>query len=92
MMPLPSRVVISLTFSTDSAEMRALPILPAMAHALQQSTLMKISGVRPPDIETRSLPALARRYPRDFTFYLGNPFPRLKLARCPMLTHALPPI
>ena len=27
--------------------------------------------------ETRSRPALARRYPRDFTFYLGNPFPRL---------------
>ena len=27
-------------------------------------------------IETRSLPALARSYPRRFTFYLGNPFPR----------------
>jgi hypothetical protein len=27
MMSLPSRVVISLTFLTDSAEMRALPIL-----------------------------------------------------------------
>jgi hypothetical protein len=27
--------------------------------------------------ETRSRPALARRYPRDFTFYLGNPFLRL---------------
>ena len=27
--------------------------------------------------ETRSRPALARRYPRDFTFYLENPFPRL---------------
>jgi hypothetical protein len=25
-------------------------------------------------IETRSAPALAHRYPRDFTFYLGNPF------------------
>jgi hypothetical protein len=37
MMSLPSRVVISLTFLTDSAEMRALPILPARAHALQQS-------------------------------------------------------
>jgi hypothetical protein len=55
MMSLPSRVVISLTFLTDSAEMRALPILPARAHALQQSTLMKISVVRPPDVETRSL-------------------------------------
>ena len=27
--------------------------------------------------ETRSRPAFARRYPRDFTFYLENPFPRL---------------
>ena len=26
--------------------------------------------------ETRSTPALARCYPRSFTFYLGNPFPR----------------
>jgi hypothetical protein len=26
--------------------------------------------------ETRSAPALARCYPRSFTFYLGNPFPR----------------
>ena len=33
--------------------------------------------------ETRSHPAVARRYPHDFTFYLGNPFPRLKLARIP---------
>jgi hypothetical protein len=48
--------MISLTFLTDSAEMRALPILPARAHALQQSTLMNISVIRPPDIETRSRP------------------------------------
>ena len=27
-------------------------------------------------IETRSLPALARCYPRSFTFYVGDPFPR----------------
>jgi len=26
-------------------------------------------------IETRSLPTLARSYPRRFSFYLGNPFP-----------------
>ena len=26
--------------------------------------------------ETRSTPALARCYPRSFTFYLGTPFPR----------------
>jgi len=25
-------------------------------------------------VETRSLPALARSYPRRFTFYFGNPF------------------
>src|ERR1700756_4395335 len=27
-------------------------------------------------IETRSAPALTRCYPRSFTFYVGNPFPR----------------
>ena len=27
-------------------------------------------------LKTRSTPALARCYPRSFTFYLGNPFPR----------------
>jgi hypothetical protein len=31
----------------------------------------------PSSVETRSLRALARRYHRAFTFYLGNPFPRL---------------
>jgi hypothetical protein len=31
--------------------------------------------------ETRSRPALTRRYPRDFTFYLGYPFPRLFVCR-----------
>ena len=36
------------------------------------------------DFETRSAPVLARRYPRDFTVYLGNPFPRLKLVRLPL--------
>ena len=34
-------------------------------------------------IETQSLPTLLRCYPRSFTFYLGNPFPRLKLSRYP---------
>ena len=34
-------------------------------------------------LETRSVPARARRYPRNFTFYLGNPIPRLKLSRYP---------
>jgi hypothetical protein len=36
------------------------------------------------DFETRSAPVLARRYPRDFTVYLGNPFPRLKLVGLPL--------
>src|SRR6266853_5926629 len=35
-------------------------------------------------VETRSAPAVARCYPRSLTFYLGNPFPRLKLARLPL--------
>ena len=35
-------------------------------------------------LETRSVPARARCYPRNFTFYLGNPVPRLKLARLPL--------
>src|SRR5439155_18052108 len=29
-------------------------------------------------IETQSLPSLLHCYPRSFTFYLGNPFPRLQ--------------
>ena len=28
------------------------------------------------NVEIRSAPAVARCYPRDFTFYLGNPSPR----------------
>ena len=34
----------------------------------------------PAYVETRSAPAVARRHPRDFTFYLGNPFPRFLLS------------
>ena len=34
--------------------------------------------------ETQSLPSLLRCYLRSFTFYLGNPVPRSKLARLPL--------
>ena len=50
---------------------------------LRSQILRSISEILS-SIETRSAPAFARRYPRDFTFYLGNPFPRLKLARLPL--------
>src|SRR6266700_879589 len=33
------------------------------------------SGKGAEGFETRSAPALARCYPRNLTFYLGNPFP-----------------
>jgi hypothetical protein len=42
-----------------------------------------------PQIETRSAPALLGATHRAFTFYLGNPFPRLKLACFP--TRSPPP-
>jgi hypothetical protein len=63
--------------------MRALPNLSARARALQQSTLMNISVARPPDIETHSLPTLARRYPRDFTLITRSPRrPRASYPSC----------
>ena len=34
--------------------------------------------------ETQSLPSFLRCYLRSFAFYLGNPFPRLKLTRLPL--------
>ena len=34
----------------------------------------------PAYVEARSAPTLARRYPRGFTFYLRNPFPRFLLS------------
>jgi len=39
-------------------------------------------------IETRAFPSLARRYPRDFTFYVADATAQLKLVRCP---HSLAP-
>jgi hypothetical protein len=41
-------------------------------------------------LKLASRPTLARRYPCDFTFYLGNPFPRLKLASRPTLARRYP--
>src|SRR6266403_2724922 len=37
--------------------------------------------------ETPSLPALRRRYPRGFTLYLGNPFPRIMATCLPNVRH-----
>src|SRR5260370_34117460 len=36
------------------------------------------------NVDARSAPAVACCYPRSFTFYLGSPFPRLKLVRLPL--------
>ena len=46
--------------------------------------------IRRGSLKLASRPALARRYPCDFTFYLGNPFPRLKLASRPTLARRYP--
>src|SRR5438874_5262810 len=43
----------------------------------QQWKLFTICDSTKGRLKLASRPALARRYPRDFTFYLGNPFPRL---------------
>jgi hypothetical protein len=33
------------------------------------------------NVETRSLPTLARRYPRDFTFYVADPISSIRSKR-----------
>ena len=43
------------------------------AAPLTRRKAINTSVVRPPAIETRSLPALARRYPRGFTFCVAPP-------------------
>jgi hypothetical protein len=66
--------------------MRALPILPARSHALQQSTLMNISVIRPPDIETRSLPISLAATLRGFAFYVALPKSSIpSIATCSIL-------
>ena len=56
-----------------------LDLLPSKLPRLfeQQWKLSTICGPTYGRFETRSRPAFARRYLRDFTFYLGKPFPRL---------------
>jgi hypothetical protein len=54
-------------------------LAPATLAALQSTRAIPDRGAfyvaRPTrSIETRSLPALARRYPRHFTFYVADPF------------------
>jgi hypothetical protein len=58
---------------------KRLDVLPRrLSHPVEQQwNLFTICDSSHGRFETRSRPALARRYPRDFTFYLGNPFPRL---------------
>src|SRR5262245_24576298 len=64
-----------------------LPIYVARARRLHSrsypSSLYLLFRKSLSSIETQSLPSLLRCYPRSFTFYLGNPFPRLKLSRYP---------
>src|SRR6266513_3898627 len=43
-------------------------------------THLPVKGMLSANVEIRSAPAVARRHPRDFTFYLGNPFPRFLLS------------
>src|SRR5216117_3449825 len=54
-----------------------MPILSTTPHALRQLNSDEhqcgSSASVPAPIETRSLPALARSYPRHFTFYVANP-------------------
>jgi Domain of unknown function (DUF4331) len=47
-----------------------------MSHRKPGRGLRALPGIR--SIETRSAPAFSRCYPRSFTFYLGNPFPRFR--------------
>ena len=51
------------------------------SRSLLPSQLYLLSREIPfPRLKTRSAPALARCYPRSFTFYLGNPFPRFLIS------------
>src|SRR5207248_1263567 len=44
----------------------------------------------PIPIETRSLPALARSYPRHFTFYVTDPISSIETQSLPSLLHCYP--
>src|SRR6266487_6579663 len=59
-----------------AATHRGLCRLARKLHSLDRA----VSYVADPisSVETQSLPSLLHCYPRSFTFYLGNPFPRLQ--------------
>ena len=57
--------------------------------------MLQLATVRrhvPIPIETLSLPALARSYPRHFTFYVARPARSIETRSLPAWTHVLPPI
>jgi hypothetical protein len=41
-------------------------------------------------LKTRSLPALARCFPRSFTFYVADPVSSIETRSLPTLTHSYP--
>jgi len=53
-----------------------MSLIPFAPFSLLPSQLYLLSRKSLSSIETQSLPSLLRCYPRSFTFYLGNPFPR----------------
>jgi hypothetical protein len=42
------------------------------------------------EFETRSLPTLARRYPRSFTFYVADPISSIETRSLPTLARRYP--
>jgi hypothetical protein len=50
----------------------------APAHCDLSVLPIYVTRVPAAPIETRSLPALARRYPRDFTFYVADPISSIR--------------
>ena len=63
------------------AGLRSVAAVVSAALVEQQWELSTICDSSHGRFETRSRPTLTRRYPHDFTFYLGNPIPRLFVCR-----------
>jgi hypothetical protein len=61
-----------------------LPVFLIEFESGNQEPTFPEKGMFLSDFETRAALAVARCYPLSFTFYLGNPFPRLKLVRLPL--------
>ena len=58
---------------------------------MPRRSLAKVGRSRPRgSIETRSFPSLARRYPRDFTFYVADPVSSIETRSLPTLTRSYP--